>query len=434
MRFLPAGILQECTFIITLKPNYLKIAMYNLLKLPLFVVAVFSFIACKAQEENKRRILDPAGDQEKVTILPGAYQLEEYLPMLKDKRVAIIGNQTSEINKVLLPDTLLSLGIRVVKLFSPEHGFRGDADAGKTISNSTDGKTGLPIFSLYGNHKKLPVEQLKNVDIVIYDLQDVGARFYTYISTLEYAMESCAAAGVKLIILDRPNPLGHIVDGPVLESGMKSFVGMQRIPVIYGMTPGEYAHMLKGEKWINADMLDLDVIKNRYYTHSSLYQLPVPPSPNLKNMAAIYLYPSLCLFEGTDISLGRGTSMPFQMYGHPGFKDFDYSFTPKPMPGAANPPLLHKKCSGELIAESPDEALNAINNSFNIGWILKAYKAHPNRSAFFTKFFNTLAGTNELRLQIEQGKSEEEIRASWQADLAAFKKIRKKYLLYPDFE
>lgn len=402
------------------------------IKALLILISAFTFVQCQAQTEKQPRLL--AGEQEK-TIYPGAHQMDEYLPLLKGKNVAIIGNQTAEINRVLLPDTLLSLGVNVVKLFSPEHGFRGEADAGAKVANATDSKTGLPIFSLYGNNKKLPVAQLKGVDVVIYDLQDVGARFYTYISTLEYAMESCAQAGVELMILDRPNPLGFIVDGPILKK--KSFVGMQPIPIIYGMTPGEYAQMLIGEKWIQAANLKLSVIKVKNYTHNSKYEIPVSPSPNLKNMAAIYLYPSLCLFEGTDISLGRGTTKPFQQFGHPSFagkSKWSYTFKPVSMKGATSPPHVNKTCGGVFISDNPEEALAATQNRLNLEWLLSAYQSYSPKAKFFNNFFNTLAGGNQLKSQIEQGWTEEKIRASWQEDLNKFKKIRKKYLLYQDFE
>lgn len=404
-------------------------------KIWIALVCLIACTSCMAQEKpaTKRTLAAPTH----TTILPGAYQLDEYVPLLKGKKVAIIGNQTSEINGTLLPDTLMSLGVNLVKLFSPEHGFRGTADAGKQINNDRDAKTNLPIVSLYGNKKTLPVEELRNVDVLIYDLQDVGARFYTYISTLQYAMEAAKKAGITLIILDRPNPLGHIVDGPVLEAGHKSFVGMQPIPIIYGMTPGEYARMLIGEKWANVSNLDLKVIPIKNYDHHSLYHLPVSPSPNLKNMAAIYLYPSLCLFEGTDVSLGRGTDIPFQQYGHPGFqssKGMTYSFTPRSMQGATNPPQMNKKCYGQLVAKTPEAAILATQNKFNIEWIIKAYQAHPNKSKFFIGFFNTLAGNSKLRQQITAGTSEAAIRKSWEPELIQFKKIRKQYLLYPDFE
>lgn len=395
----------------------------------------FALVQCHAQPSSKKnRLLEV--EKEATVIYPGAYQLEEYLPILKGKKIAIVGNQTSEINRVLLPDTLLALGVDVVQLFSPEHGFRGDADAGAKVGNAIDSKSGLPIFSLYGKNKKMPIAALKGIDIVIYDLQDVGVRFYTYISTLQYVMEACAEAKVPLIILDRPNPLGFMVDGPIAESF--SFVGLQPIPVVYGMTPGEYAQMLIGEKWIAASFLKLSIIKVKNYTHKSRYELPVSPSPNLKNMTAIYLYPSLCLFEGTDVSLGRGTPYPFQQFGHPSFvgnKKWTHTFKPVAMKGASNPPQMNKQCAGLMVAKTPEEALKVLNNHpLNLHWLLEAYTSFSPKQKFFNNFFNTLAGGNQLRKQIEQGLSEASIRASWQPGLEQFKKIRKQYLLYPDFE
>lgn len=367
-------------------------------------------------------------------VYPGAYNTSEYLPLLKGKRVAIVGNQTSEINNVLLPDTLLKHNVNIVKIFSPEHGFRGTADAGSHIKNGKDEKTGISIISLYGNNKKMKISDLADVDVVIYDLQDVGVRFYTYISTLEYVMEACAAARKPLIILDRPNPLADVVDGPVLESPYKSFVGMQNIPIIYGMTPAEYAQMLLGEKWINADNLQLTIIKNKNYTRQSTYELPVAPSPNLKNMTAIYLYPSLCLFEGTVVSVGRGTEKPFQMYGHPSLKKLPYTFTPRPVVGAQNPLLKDQKCYGRLLAETPEDAIKLTNKSFNIEWIIEAYNHYPkdSKTPFFNNFFNTLAGNSSLKKQIIDGKSVDKIRASWLTGINKFKSIREKYLIYPD--
>lgn len=365
-------------------------------------------------------------------ILTGADRIPAYLPQLKGKRVALLVNQTSEIDGVLLPDTLLKLGVNVVKIFSPEHGFRGNADAGAHVKSGVDAQTGLEVISLYGSNKKPTAEQLKNVDLLVYDLQDVGARFYTYISTLQYAMEACGEQKKPLMVLDRPNPLGFIVDGPVLEPANSSFIGMQPIPVVYGMTPGEYAAMLIGEKWLKSPAPVLTVISCDQYTHKSLYQLPVSPSPNLKSMAAIYLYPSLCFFEGTSLSLGRGTSMPFQQFGHPLLKGYDYSFTPVSMPGAGDPPLKNQKCYGRLVARDADSALKQVNNKLQIQWLLEAYRNYPDKKKFFIPFFEKLSGTAALRRQIEQGLTETAIRKSWEPGLTTFKAIRKKYLLYAE--
>jgi len=363
-------------------------------------------------------------------VLPGAYSTASYLPALKGKRVALLVNQTSEINGMLLPDTLLKLGVKVVKIFSPEHGFRGNADAGAHVKSGVDSRTGLQVISLYGSNKKPSAEQLKDVDVLVYDLQDVGARFYTYISTLQYAMEACGEQKKALMILDRPDPLGHIVDGPVLEPVNSSFIGMQPIPVVYGMTPGEYARMLVGEKWMKGTAPGLKVIPCSGYTHRSVYELPVSPSPNLKNMAAIYLYPSLCFFEGTTISLGRGTSKPFQQFGSPLLKGYTYSFTPVSMPGASDPPLKNQKCYGLLLADNAAAARELTAGRLQIKWLLEAYGKYPEKSKFFIPFFEKLAGTASLRRQIEQGLSEEAIRKSWEPGLAKFRAIRAKYLLY----
>jgi len=373
----------------------------------------------------------PKGD-----ILTGAEQTAKYLPQLKGKKVALLINQTSVIGEHSLLDVLIEKKVNVVKIFVPEHGFRGTADAGAHIDNTVDKQTGLPVISLYGNNKKPSDEQLKDIDIVIYDLQDVGARFYTYISTLQYAIEVCADNGKKIMVLDRPNPNGFYVDGPVLDKTLHSFVGMQPIPVVYGMTAGEYARMLAGEKWLSSTKEpDLEVIPCSNYDHTSKYELPVPPSPNLKTMTAIYLYPSLCFFEGTQVSVGRGTDKPFQQWGNPEYRDKTvYSFTPKSTTGASKPMHEGKECYGKLCAVNAEEALNKINGQINLEWLVQAFKWYPEKDKFFTPFFEKLAGTNQLREQIDEGLTAAEIRASWQNDIKAFKKIRKKYLLYPDFE
>lgn len=367
-----------------------------------------------------------------VGVIRGADRTQAYLPLLKGKKVALVVNQTSEINRVLLPDTLLKLGVNIVKIFSPEHGFRGHADAGAKVKNGVDEQTGLPVISLYGNNKKPAAEQLKDVDVVVYDLQDVGARFYTYISTLEYLMEACAENKKALLILDRPNPLGFIVDGPVLEKANRSFVGMQPVPAVYGMTAGEYAKMLAGEKWIKSIPADMTVITCENYTHETQYQLPVMPSPNLKNMAAIYLYPSMCFFEGTVLSVGRGTPYPFQQFGHPALKNYTYTFKPESMPGATDPPLKNQVCYGKRIAETGQEAVAAIGNRMQIKWLLEAYRNYPEKNKFFNNFLVKLTGTETFRKQVEQGLTEEAIRKSWQPGLDQFKKIRRKYLLYAE--
>ncbi|HRO43312.1 MAG TPA: DUF1343 domain-containing protein [Flavipsychrobacter sp.] len=374
--------------------------------------------------------------QKEEKIIPAAALMNDYLPMLEGKKVALLINQTATVGERLLLDTLLSRKVNVVKVFVPEHGFRGTADAGAHVKNAIDDKTGLPIISLYGDNKKPKKEQLKDVDVVVYDLQDVGVRFYTYISSLEYMMEACADAGKQLIVLDRPNPNGHYVDGPVLEKQHKSFVGMQRIPVVYGMTVGEYANMLVGEEWIaNAKKLDLKVVPCKGYDHNKRYNLPVPPSPNLKTMASIYLYPALCFFEGTVVSVGRGTDKPFQQWGHPDFKGkSEYSFIPNSTTGASKPMYEGKTSYGKLVATDASKAFEIVDGKLKLDAIVEAYKWYPDKTKFFNNFFEKLAGTNKLREMIEKGMSAEDIRATWQPDVAAFKQIRKKYLLYKDFE
>lgn len=366
---------------------------------------------------------------------PAAYAPQLYLSALTGKRIAVVVNQTSEVNGTLLPDALLARSVNVRKIMVPEHGFRGREEAGAHIDNTKDSATGLPVISLYGKNKKPTAEQLSDIDAVVFDLQDVGVRFYTYLSTMEYCMEACAALGKQFIVLDRPNPNGFYVDGPVLEKKHRSFVGMQAIPVVHGMTAGEYALMLKGENLIEgADNLNLRVIPCINYTHSTKYSLPVPPSPNLRTMEAVYAYASLCLFEGTSVSLGRGTDKPFRQFGCPAFEGgYDYSFTPTSMQSALHPPHEGKKCYGKLVAPDVSETLTAIDNKMRINWIIEAYNAHPDTAKFFTPFFTTLAGTTRLRQQIQAGMSEKQIRKTWEKELAAFRKVRKKYLLYPDF-
>lgn len=368
------------------------------------------------------------------SVQPAAYHPTDYLPALKNKRVALVINQTSEVHGKSLLDVLLDHKINVKRIFVPEHGFRGTEDAGATIKNSTDSSTGLPVVSLYGSNKKPKQEQLTEIDILVYDLQDVGVRFYTYISTLEYCMEACAEGGKELLILDRPNPNGFYVDGPVLEKEHKSFVGMQSIPVVYGMTVGEYATMLKGEKWTTgADKLKMEVIKCHNYTHSKHYKLPVPPSPNLQTMEAVYAYPSLCLFEGTVVSVGRGTNKPFRQYGCPEFEGkYKHEFVPVSGAGAKKPPFENRKCYGELVAETEEEILKTIDNELQLKWVINGYKNYPNQSKYFNLFFTKLAGNKSLEANIKKGWSEKKIKNTWKTSIKMFKEIRKKHLLYPE--
>ncbi|MCW3120995.1 MAG: hypothetical protein JWQ38_487 [Flavipsychrobacter sp.] len=375
-----------------------------------------------------------AGHIYDTSVKPADTKTGKYLPLLKAKRVALIINQTSVINDKSLLDILLSHKVNVVKIFVPEHGFRGSADAGAKVENTTDSATGIPVISLYGKHKKPTKEDLADVDVMLYDLQDVGVRFYTYISTLEYCMEACAQEHKKIIVLDRPNPNGFYVDGPVLEKENASFVGLQAIPIVYGMTAGEYAKMLTGERWYaNATDIDLEVIRCINYTHGKKYKLPVAPSPNLRTMAAVYAYPSLCLFEGTVVSVGRGTDLPFQQYGCPEFEwAFKYSFTPKSGYGAKTPPYENKECYGELVGVDEEQVLTQIDNRFCIKWLKGAYTAYPDKTKFFTQFFTKLSGTAKLETQLKNGDTEQLIRNTWKPGLEAFQRIRSKYLLYPD--
>ncbi len=372
-------------------------------------------------------------------IQTGAEQLNSYLPLLQGKRVALLINQTSRVGSENLLDVLRKNGVEVVRIFTPEHGFRGTADAGAHVSSGKDPQTGLPVVSLYGNHKKPKATDLKDVDLVIYDLQDVGVRFYTYISSLEYLMEACAENGKKLLILDRPNPNGFYVDGPLLQPQYKSFVGMQPIPVVYGMTAGEYAKMLQGEGWAKGcKALDMTVIPCKDYDHTMTYDLPVAPSPNLRTAAAVLLYPSLCFFEGTPVSVGRGTETPFQLWGHPSFQKAPaaglISFTPKPTTGASAPPYNGQTCYGYMPAKTAAEAKAFVGSRLRLQPLLTAYNLYGEKAQFYNSFFEKLAGTEDLRRFVNQGLTEAQIWAKWDGEIAKFKKIRKKYLLYPDFE
>jgi uncharacterized protein YbbC (DUF1343 family) len=380
------------------------------------------------------------------TIIPGAERMETYLPFLKGKSVAIFANQTSMVKNSHLVDTLIKCGIKVVKIFGPEHGFRGEADAGEQLGDGNDKKTGIPVISLYGKHKKPTPEDLSNVDILVFDIQDVGVRFYTFISSLEYYLEAALENHIPLIILDRPNPNGFYVDGPVLDRRFKSFIGMQPIPVVYGMTVGEYASLLVGEKWLSPEanaayanpsnnVFQLKVIQCKNYDHNSKYILPIAPSPNLKTMQAIYLYPSTCFFEGTALSEGRGTEAPFQIFGHPTLPSNLYSFTPKPTAGAKNSKCFFQTCYGWYISGSNEEILKKLENTLQLKYLLDAYQLFPGKDSFFLKnnFFNQLAGSDLLMEQIKQSKNEYDIRTSWEPALGNFKTIRKKYLLYKDF-
>ncbi|HEX4886585.1 MAG TPA: DUF1343 domain-containing protein [Luteibaculaceae bacterium] len=361
----------------------------------------------------------------------GAERLDAYMPVLVGQRVALVANQTSLVGETHLLDTLLSLGVEIKKVFTLEHGFRGSADAGERVESSFDAKTGVRMVSIYGKDKKPKAEELKDIDWIVYDVQDVGARFYTYISSLHYIMEAAAEQKKKILILDRPNPNGYYIDGPVLQLKYKSFVGMHPVPVVHGMTIGEYAKMINGEGWLlNGIKAELKVIPCAKYTHKTRYQLPIKPSPNLPNMQSVYLYPSLCLFEGTTVSVGRGTDAPFQVFGSPDLEGYDYTFTPTSREGAKFPPHKDQVCYGVDLRKFDMRYLNQLN----IDWLINAYESSVNKGAFFTDFFIRLAGNDQLKNQIISGISEDVIRASWRDEIASFKLMRKKYLLYSDFE
>lgn len=368
-------------------------------------------------------------------ILPGARAINSYLPLIQGKRVAVVANHTTLVGSKHLVDTLISLGVSVVKIFSPEHGFRGDFEAGELIGNYTDRTTGLPVISLYGGSKKPKSNDLSDVDVVIFDLQDVGVRFYTYISTMHYVMEACAENGKPLIILDRPNPNGFYVDGPVLDTAFRSFVGMHPVPLVHGMTIGEYARMINGEGWLKGGITcELTVIPCAGYNHNMTTALPVRPSPNLPNHLSILLYPSLGLFEGTVVSVGRGTDYPFQVFGYPNFPDKGFRYMPFEKRGASiNPPYKGKPVYGiDLRDYSVSYFLD--RREIILDWLIYSYNRYPEKDKFFNSFFNLLAGTDELRKQIENRLTPEEIRATWQPALDQYRQFRKKYLLYSDFE
>ncbi len=396
------------------------------------LISVFNYSCGQSSVQNQIIFHESLKQQNVIT---GAEQTGKYFPLLKNKTIAVVCNQTSIIGKTHLIDTLIASGMKLKCVFAPEHGFRGEAGAGETIKDSKDKRTGLPVVSLYGNKKKPTAQDLAGVQTVIFDIQDVGARFYTYISTMTYVMEACAENQIPLIILDRPNPNGHYVDGPVLKKGFESFVGMHTVPIVHGMTIGEYAHMLNGEGWLsNKLQCNLKVITCSNYDHQTEYRLPVRPSPNLPNMSSIYLYPSLCLFEGTSLSIGRGTEFPFQVVGFPGFKDGDIEFTPVSIEGVVkNPPYENQLCKGIDLRAFGEEYVKNFRGIY-LYWLTGMYEAFPDKEKFFTPFFNKLAGTDELMKQIKNKMPEEEIRQSWQRELNQFKKIRSKYLLYDDFE
>jgi len=393
-----------------------------------FIVFQVAFACSSTPSKQPATAADSAIEKGRIRI--GNERMEVYLPLVEGKNVGFVGNHTSIIAKTHLVDSLLTLGVKVVKVYSPEHGFRGTADAGEKVNNEVDAKTGLTIISLYGKNKKPTAEQLKDIDVLIFDIQDVGVRFYTYISTLHYVMEAAAEQNIQVIVLDRPNPNGHYIDGPILEERHTSFVGLHPVPVVHGMTIGEYAEMINGEKWLkNGVFCDLKVIGCSNYSHEKEFTVSVPPSPNLPNMNAIYLYPSLCFFEGTPISVGRGTDAPFQQLGHPFLVNYEYSFLPKPTAGAKNPKLNGKQCYGVDLTNQ--ENLNPRNwKKLDLSYLIDCYSMYPNKDEYFTNFFHLLAGNSSLQEDIQAGKTAAEIRDSWKKGLEEYQLIRAKYLLY----
>lgn len=419
----------------------------------LLPLVLLSF-GCSAQKTAPVSRTDPP------RILAGADRVNVYLPLIKGKRVGIFANQTSIVGNIHLVDTLRKLGIDIRAIFGPEHGFRGTADAGEKVGNYVDEKTGIPVISLYGSKKSPSAEDLKDIDVLIFDLQDVGCRFYTYINSMQDFLEAALENHKPLLLLDRPNPNGFYVDGPVLDLKYKSGVGRQPVPIVYGLTMGEYAMMLLGEKWLgdkanainaynittkqtNDTPFHFMVIKCAGYNHLSKYVLPVKPSPNLPNIQSIYLYPSTCLFEGTVLSEGRGTNKQFQVFGHPSYPKNMYSFTPNPNEGAKSSKLYGQLCYGWDLSGTPEEVLAKVGTRIQLKWLIEAYRLFPLKDSFFIipksgnmeqSSITRLAGNNDLWQQIKAGKSEEEIRKSWEPKLSEYKAIRKKYLLYDDFE
>lgn len=415
------------------------------------LLLVLTFLSCAASTNEDHQELTSDSNPEVVDSLPmeieeplycneevqvGAERMSTYLEKLKGKRVGVVGNQSSVVGHVHLVDTLLASGIEVVKVFSPEHGFRGKADAGEKVKSDIDSETGLPIVSLYGSNRKPKADQLADIDVLMFDIQDVGVRFYTYISTLHYVMEAAAENDKPLIVLDRPNPNGHYVDGPTLKKGYDSFVGMHEIPVVHGMTVGEYAQMVNGEGWLeNGVQCELEVITCEGWDHSRFYELPIAPSPNLPNMTSVYLYPGLCFFEGTTVSIGRGTDHPFQIIGHPDYPSdsLTFEFVPEPKEGAKKPKLLGETCYGIDLHEIDVKEFRE-NKELDLTFVIDFYAKMNKPADFFLEnnFINLLAGSGQLQEQIKTGLSMPEIRETWRADLELFKEVRAKYLLYSE--
>lgn len=411
------------------------IEIWNMNRL-IFFLLILGIIFSQAFAQVKVRDRSYLYEVTDSVVVNGAERCDVYFPLIEGKRIGLVVNHTSMINNVHLVDSLHNAGFKVVKIFAPEHGFRGDHSDGAYIPNAKDEKTGAAIISLYGSKFKPTAQDLSDVDIVLFDIQDVGVRFYTFISTMHYVMEACAENNKPFIVLDRPNPNGHYVDGPVLDIQYKSFIGMHPIPIVHGLTVGELATMINEEGWLkNGLKCDLTVIPCENYNHSCLYQLPIMPSPNLVSMEAVYLYPSLGLFEGTVVSVGRGTYQAFEIFGHPLLKNTDIEFTPQSIKGMSeNPKFLGQKCYGYNVKKFASEFIK-YNSSIYLFWLLELYDELHTQTKFWRKdVFDKLAGSDKLRTQIEEGLNADEITSSWLFDLQEYKRMRKKYLLYPDFE
>ncbi len=401
----------------------------------LFVVFIlFLQLSCATKSAPEKAAYAISAVNKDRPVIVGAERMDQYLPELSGQKIGLVVNQTSMVGNTHLVDTLLSRDIDIQYIFAPEHGFRGTADAGEKVADGKDTETGVNVISIYGKNRKPPKEILDQLDLVIFDIQDVGARFYTYISSMHYVMEACAENGTDFMVFDRPNPNGHYVDGPILDPAYQSFVGMHPIPIVHGMTIGEYAQMINGEGWLKDGIrCNLKVVTCENYNHQTFYELPVKPSPNLPDMRSIYLYPSTCFFEGTVASEGRGTPTPFQVYGHPDFPKGNYSFTPRSMPGAKYPKLEGETCNGFNLSNIPLDSLQTMSR-VNLNYLIDFYQGFPEKANFFkTSFFDKLAGSDQLRKAIEAGKTEAATRATWEAGLARFIEVRKEYLLYRDF-
>lgn len=410
----------------------IKSFMRNTLWLPFFFMLTQMFSQVPSTDPPISMVKNSVSIVDYSSIATGADQIDSWINLLEDKSVGVVVNATSVIDGGQhLVDALLERGVDLQKIFAPEHGFRTSADAGEKVESGVDPKTGLPIISLYGSHRKPTKEDYEGLDVIIFDIQDVGVRFYTYISTLEYVMTACNDYGKEFILLDRPNPNGFYVAGPVLDMEYQSFVGRHKIPVVYGLTMGEYAAMMIGEGWIESDNLDYTIIHCKNYNHKMTFDLPIKPSPNLPTFRSILLYPSLCLLEGTQVSVGRGTKHPFELYGHPSFTSFDFIFTPHSMPGASSPKYMGEKCYGKSLAEVPIGKIIA-DYRFSPEFLCDAYALWTSEAPFFLEnhYIDLLAGTDDLRKCVLEGESAEEIESSWTDELMEYKEMRKGYLMY----